>query len=54
VWLDGYDVIVEGRRGNEFKASRLVMPDVDVLCHLVGVAFDLGGLAEVRLWRARR
>ena len=49
LWLDGHDITVEGRRGEAFKATTLRHPDVDELRQLGRVAFDLAGLAEVRL-----
>jgi len=48
-WLDGYNVIVEGRRGNVFRATTLINPDVDELWQICRVAFDLAGLVDVRL-----
>ena len=49
IWLDGYEVIVEGRRGDEFRAAEFNNPNVEWFWMLGRVAFDLGGLADVRL-----
>lgn len=48
-WFDGYNLIVEGRRGDLYSSSRLVNPDVDELVHLGRVAFDLAKLGDVRI-----
>jgi hypothetical protein len=47
--LDGYDLVVEGRRRNVFRATRLTNPDREELRRLGRVAFDIAGLDRVRL-----
>ncbi len=47
--LDGYELIVEGRRGNLFKATRLINPDIEELWRIGRIAFDIAGLAAARL-----
>jgi hypothetical protein len=47
--LDGYNMIVEGRRGDEFRATTLEHPDVQETWWLCRTAFDLGGLADVQV-----
>jgi hypothetical protein len=47
--LDGYDVIVEGRLRDIFRATQLFNPDVDELWRLCRVAFDVAGLTGIRL-----
>jgi hypothetical protein len=47
--LDGYEIIVEGRRGNLFKFVQMPNPDTDETWRIGRVAFDLVGLAEMRL-----
>ena len=48
-WLDGFWLVVEGRRGERFHASRFPNPDVEEYWQLGRLAFDLGGLVEVDL-----
>jgi hypothetical protein len=47
--LDGYNMIVEGRRGDEFRATKFDHSDVQEIWNLCRTAFDIGGLADVRL-----
>jgi hypothetical protein len=47
--LDGYELIVEGRRGSVFRTTRMTNPSAAELRQLGRVAFDLAGPAEVRL-----
>jgi len=49
IYLDGFDLIVEGKCGKRFHASRFRQPDVAEYWQLGRLAFDLGGLAEVDL-----
>jgi hypothetical protein len=49
IYLDGFHLIVEGRRGERFHASRFRQPDMAEYRQLGRLAFDLGGLAEVDL-----
>ncbi|MBV9014701.1 MAG: hypothetical protein JO058_03500 [Alphaproteobacteria bacterium] len=49
LWLDGFWLVVEGRRGEQFHASRFRHPDAEEYWQLGRIAFDLGGLGEVEL-----
>jgi len=49
IYLDGFRLTVEGRRGDRFHASRFRQPDVAEYRQLGRLAFDLGGLVEVDL-----
>ena len=44
--LDGFWLVVEGRRGERFHASQFRHPDVEEYWQLGRLAFDLGGLVE--------
>jgi hypothetical protein len=47
--LDGFHLIVEGRRAEQFHASRFRQPELAEYRQLGRLAFDLGGLVEVDL-----
>jgi hypothetical protein len=49
IYLDGFRLTVEGRRGDRFHASRFRQPDVREYRQLGRLAFDLGGLVDVDL-----
>ena len=49
IYLDGFHLIVEVRRGERFHVSRFRQPDVEEYWQLGRLAFDLGGLGEVDL-----
>jgi len=49
IYLDGFRLTVEGRRGDRFHASRFRQPDVPEHRQLGRLAFDLGGLVGVDL-----
>lgn len=47
--LDGYEIIAEARRGTQFKFVRMPNPDSSETWRIGRVAFDLAGLADMRL-----
>jgi hypothetical protein len=49
VCLDGCSVIVEARRGNEFRATLFRHPEEERFWSLFHLVFDLAGLADVHL-----
>jgi hypothetical protein len=46
--LDGYELVVEGRRNNAYTATLMVNPRAAELRQLGQVAFDMAGLASIR------
>jgi hypothetical protein len=49
IYLDGFHLLVEGRRGERFHASRFRQPDVEEHWRLGRLAFDLSGLSDTDL-----
>jgi hypothetical protein len=49
LWLDGFHLIVEARRGDTFRVSKFDNPDVPEFWKLGRLAFDLAGLDDVPL-----
>jgi hypothetical protein len=49
ICLDGFELVVEARRGGTFRVSRFVNPDVPQFWRLGRLAFDLAGLDDVPL-----